>query len=69
MNVVVNVIVQILAILTALGAEITSFVPEKWKPLAVGIGSIVAAVAGIIAHYYNPNGTSAKEAYRPESNS
>ncbi len=66
MNVVANVLLQFLGILIQVGNQASGFVPEKYKGLVSGVVAAAMGVVAILAHFKNPDGTSAATEYKPE---
>lgn len=62
-NIVLQVFGSVIQIANVAGQ--VPFGGGKTQPLiALGAG-VIQALAGIVAHWYNPDGTSAKAAYNP----
>jgi hypothetical protein len=63
MRLSVNSLIQILAMVGQYGNQVSDFLPAKGKFwAAVGIAA-VQGIVGVLAHFKNPDGTSAAEAY------
>ena len=55
-----NVIGQSVAMLLQVANQFSGAVPPKWQPgVALGVG-ILQAVGAFVAHFSNPDGTSAR---------
>lgn len=59
----INIVIQSLAIAAQALNAIGDFVSPKSKPLVAGIVGIVQALTAFLAHYNNPDGSPAAEAY------
>jgi hypothetical protein len=63
----INKIVQLLAVTGAVAPQYIPIVPNKNLQAKIAAGAVVvSAVAGLLAHFSNPDGTSVKEAYQSE---
>lgn len=62
-----TIIIQVLLGLVQLGNVLTNVVPDKWKPVVLGIVALAQIVQAKIAHNFNPDGTPAKVAYAPKA--
>ncbi len=60
-----NILLQVSAVIGH-GVNL-SFVPPKYQSQTMAGIAVFQAVVGIIAHSYNPDGTSASVAYTPPS--
>ena len=65
MNVFLNAIVQILGVIVLYGNQALTIVPEKYKGLVTGIVGVAMGVTAILAHFHNPDGTTAEKPYDP----
>ena len=65
MKLSVNVILQILATLMQIVNQMGGLVSPRYQTLVLGILSVAQAAIGVVAHFVNPDGTSAKVAYEP----
>ena len=63
MSKVFTIVFQAIAVLLQLYSVLGSAVPPKYQPLAAGIIGCIQAIQGVIAHYFNPDGTVATVAY------
>jgi hypothetical protein len=60
-----NMVIQVVATLAQLVNQLGGVVPAKYQTVILAVLSGVQGVAAAIAHYNNPDGTSAKVAYIP----
>ncbi len=61
-----NKIVQLLAVTGAVAPQYIPIVPNKNLQAKIAAGAVVAsAIAGLLAHFSNPDGSPVKEAYEP----
>lgn len=58
-----NVIIQILGITLQILTYSTTVVPPKAQPILGGAIAIVQAITGVVAHFYNTDGTPQSVAY------
>ena len=58
-----TIIFQVIAVVLQLWSALGSVVPPKYQALAAGIIGCIQAIQGVIAHYYNPDGTAATLPY------
>lgn len=58
-----TIIVQVLLWLGAAGSQLTSVVPDKWKPVVLGLVALASILQAKLAHKWNPDGTPASVAY------
>jgi hypothetical protein len=63
MSKVFTIVFQVIAVVLQLWSALGSVVPPKYQPLAAGIIGCIQAIQGVIAHYFNPDGTVAAVAY------
>lgn len=61
-----GIISSLIAIAMQLGAQISPLIPDEYKHILLSIHILLEAGAKIIAHYSNPDGTSAKAPWIPE---
>ncbi len=62
-----NKVIQALAVTSALGSQYSGvFGNPKTQAIVSSSAVVVSAIAGLLAHFSNPDGTSAKEPYRTE---
>jgi hypothetical protein len=59
----VNVIVQVLGFILQAYNQYGGMIPEKWKPVVMGIVGIIQGVVAIMSHFSNPDGTNATTPY------
>jgi len=61
-----NKIVQLLAVTGAVAPQYIPIVPNKNLQAKIAAGAVVvSSIAGLLAHFSNPDGSSVKEAYNP----
>jgi len=65
MKFIVGLLIQLAGILAQYGNQALDWTPEKHKPLVTAFIAAVTGLAGIVAFFYNPNGTSARLPYVP----
>ncbi|MBN1567948.1 MAG: hypothetical protein JXA73_08870 [Acidobacteria bacterium] len=65
MRLSVNMVIQILMTLLQAYNAVSDMLPDDWKGGAAAIMAIIQAVVAAIAHFKNPDGSSAKVAYIP----
>lgn len=61
----VNSIIQILGIVTHGAVTIGGALPGRAGQIAMTIAAVAQAASGVIAHWFNPDGTPAQASYRP----
>ena len=64
MTVYLNLLFQLFATILQYQNQVTSFVPEGWRPVVAGLLGILQGIIAIWAHFRNPNGTPATEPYK-----
>ena len=62
-----NKFIQVTATVGQVANFALPIVPEKQKVYILGGLSIIQAISGMVAHNYNPDGTSVKVAYIQEN--
>lgn len=58
-----TIIIQVLLGLLQLGNAMSTVVPDKWKPVVLGVVALAQILQAKLAHKYNPDGTPASVAY------
>ena len=61
-----NAIAQVVALLIQIANQAATVVPDKYKGTVAGVVAALQGVSGVVAHFYNPNGTSARAAWSGE---
>lgn len=60
-----NAIIQGLAVFSGAVAQYSDLVPAKYRGAVTSAAALTSALAGFLAHFFNPDGTSATTAYNP----
>ncbi len=63
-----NIISQCIGVAAQVLNGVGDIVPVKYQVLAAGIIGTAQGIIAVIAHNFNPDGTSATSAYRPQDN-
>ena len=58
-----TIVFQVIGVVLQLGNAMSGVVPKDYQFLTAGIIGILQAIQGILAHYYNPDGTPAAVPY------
>jgi hypothetical protein len=65
MKLSLNIIIQSLAMVMQILNQTLDLLSPKNKSYALVAISVLQVVTGVLAHFYNPNGTPASTAYNP----
>ena len=65
MKVSLNVFIQLLSLVGQGATVLLDVVPPSGQKWVVGTLAVVQGTTSILAHFKNPDGTSAKTAYKP----
>lgn len=58
-----TIIIQVLLGLVQMGNLATDIVPDKWKPVVLGVVALAQILQAKLAHKFNPDGTPASVSY------
>jgi small basic protein len=61
MSFFLNILLQLGLMIGQVANQVSTLVPEKWRPLVLAGLAALQAVVGLIAHRHNPDGTKAEE--------
>jgi hypothetical protein len=61
-----NVVIQVIGSIVAIGTKYADVVPVKYQPVLAGLVAVAMGLSGILAHFYNPDGTAASEPFSAE---
>lgn len=62
-----NRVIQVLSVASALGTQYSPvFGNQKTRDIITSSAVIASAVAGLLAHFKNPDGSPVSEAYKPK---
>ncbi len=63
-----NIVTQIIGTGGQLFNSVGGVIPPKYQAIVATILGVAQGVIGVLAHNFNPDGTSATSAYRPQDN-
>lgn len=61
----VTIILQSCGVLLHIANIYSGMVPAKWQTLVAAVIAFLQGVEGLIAHYYNPDGSPAQVSWSP----
>lgn len=65
----INALIQSLGVITIYSNDVLNVIPlsPRAKHVVTGVSITSMALAAILSHFSNPDGTSAREEYKPEN--